>query len=356
MEQTEAVIIFTDIRGFTKWSDGTEAFLHIDKFIKEYYAIIDDAFTNEYYIKKLGDGAMIVREVISNEDNPYNDILREDLQKIKEIEDKFTELCNRFSERYGYKTDLALAWGIVRGGVKKIDEDYIGANINKCARLCGIARPFGIIIEKDDFTMDPSGVLYDFSPQIRKLEGIADEVNVWATKEIATQFIPREKKRECPEVHVAGICVKRENDDISVLIAKRNSDRKLYPDIYECGGGQLASSESFIDGVKRHFISEMHIKVDVKEDIYKLYEIKQPGVPIIPGIEFLCEFKGGKFQSNNHSEHRWVTKEELELIPEKEFIPGIREDIIYFMEQYRAQYPQTLQKKIKKSAVKKKKP
>jgi len=345
MEQTEAVIIFSDIRGFTKWSDGTEAFLHIDKFINNFYTIIDDAFPNEYHIKKLGDGAMIVREVISNEDNPYDDILKEDLQKIKEIEDKFTELCNRFSKRYGYKTDLALGWGIVRGGVKKINGDYIGANINKCARLCGIARPFGIIIEKDDFAVDPSGVLFEFSPQIRKLEGIAVDVNVWVTKEIATQFIPREKKRECPEIHVAGICIKREKDDIFVLIAKRNADRKLFPDLYECGGGQLAASESFADGIKRHLSSEMHIDVDVNETIYKLYEINQPDVPKIPGIKFLCEFKGGKFRSNNHSEHRWVTKEELELIPEKEFIPGIREDIIYFMEQYRAQYPQTLQKK-----------
>lgn len=356
MEQTEAVIIFSDIRGFTKWSDGTKAFLHIDKFINEYYKIIEDSFTNEYHIKKLGDGAMIVREVISDEENPYNDILKEDLEKIKHIEDKFTELCNHFSERYGYKTELALGWGIVRGVVKKIDGDYIGANINKSARLCGIARPFGIIIEKDDFPVDPTGVLFDFSSQIRKLEGIAVDVNVWVTKEIATQFIPREKKRECPEVHVAGICVKRENDDISVLIAKRKSERTLFPDLYECGGGQLAASESFLDGVKRHFSSEMHIDVDVNENLYKLYEIRQPDEPIIPGIKFLCEFKSGKFQSNNHSEHKWVTKEELEFIPEKEFIPGIKEDIIDFIEKYRAQYPQTLQKKIRNSAVKKKKP
>ena len=123
-----------------------------------------------------------------------------DLQKIKSIEDKFTELCNRFSNRYGYKTELALGWGIVRGVVKKINGDYIGANINKCARLCSIARPYGLIIERDDFPTNPSGVLYDFFSQIRKLEGISEEVNVWVTKEIFTQFIPREKKRECPEV------------------------------------------------------------------------------------------------------------------------------------------------------------
>ena len=351
MGQTEAVIIFTDIRGFTKWSGDTEAFLHIDKFINDYFQILNDNFSSEY-IKKLGDGAMIVREVKPNHESPYNDILKEDLQKIKVIEDKFTELCTDFSKRYGYKTELAMGWGIVRGVVKKIDGDYIGANINKCARLCGIARPFGIIIERDDFPVDPSCVLFDFISQIRKLEGIADEVNVWVTKEIATQFIPREKKRECPEVHVAGVCIKREKNDTSVLIAKRNSDRKLFPGLYECGGGQLASSESFVDGVKRHFYSEMHIEVDMNENIYKLYEIKQPGVPKIPGIKFLCEYKHGDFQSTNHSQHKWVTKDELILIPEHEFIPGIKEDIIDFIEQYRAQYLPTTHKKIRTSAVK----
>jgi len=82
MEQTEAVIIFTDIRGFTKWSGDIEAFQHIDKFINDYFKIVNDNFSSEY-IKKLGDGAMIVREVVPNEDSPYNDILKEDLQKMQ---------------------------------------------------------------------------------------------------------------------------------------------------------------------------------------------------------------------------------------------------------------------------------
>lgn len=355
MEHTEAIIIFTDIRGFTKWSGDIEAFQHIDKFIKDYLGIIKSNFSDEV-IKPLGDGAMIIKEVLLDENISFDDLLKEDLEKIKSVGDKFAEFCNRFSERYGYKTELALGWGIVRGVVKKINGDYIGANINKCARLCSIARPYGLIIERDDFPTNPSGVLYDFFSQIRKLEGISEEVNVWVTKEIFTQFIPREKKRECPEVHVAGICFKRKKDDISVLIAKRNADRTLFPELYECGGGQLAASESFEEGVKRHLNSEMHIDVDVDKNIYKLYEINQPDAPKIPGIKFLCEFKSGKFQSNNHSEHKWVTKEELILIPEEEFIPGIKEDIIDFMEKYCAQYPTAMPKQMKKSSIKKKKP
>ncbi|MGB7533284.1 MAG: hypothetical protein WA977_09995 [Halobacteriota archaeon] len=78
---------------------------------------------------------------------------------------------------------------------------------------------------------------YNFVKEVRKLEGIVDDVNVWVTNEIASQFIPREKVRETPEVHVAGLCIKNENDKITALIARRNKDRALFPGLYEgCGG------------------------------------------------------------------------------------------------------------------------
>ncbi|MBC8521373.1 MAG: hypothetical protein H8D26_05220 [Methanomicrobia archaeon] len=45
-----------------------------------------------------------------------------------------------FSETRGYATKLRLGWALVRGVAK--NDDFIGANINRCARLCDIARPF----------------------------------------------------------------------------------------------------------------------------------------------------------------------------------------------------------------------
>jgi len=73
-----------------------------------------------------------------------------------------------FSETRGYATKLRLGWALVGGVAKK--DDFIGANINRCARLCDIARPFGIVIERDDFSSLPQNAPYNFVQQVRKLD------------------------------------------------------------------------------------------------------------------------------------------------------------------------------------------
>jgi class 3 adenylate cyclase len=339
MEITNAIVLFTDIRGFTKWSEGIEAFQYIDVFINKFYNILNEQFPPEiFYLKKLGDGAMVVKVIETDvTSESVVDMLTENLDKIRHVEANFNDLCNDFFELYGYRTELRLGWGLVRGVVKKLNDDFIGANINKCARLCGIARPFGIVIEKDDFPTLPRDSTYNFSQQTRKLEGIVGDVNVWVTDEIATQFIPREKMREAPEIHVAGLCIKIEKGNIMALIARRETNRKLFPGLYEGCGGQLAYSESLSDGVKRHFRLEMGIDVDVIETIHNFYEIKESNEPLIPGIKFLCIYSAGSPESKNHSEIRWVSEEELKLIPTEEFIPGLKADFIHFIELYRNQ-------------------
>ncbi len=344
MEETDAIIFFTDIRGFTKWSEGTEAFQRMEKFVNQFYKIIRNLF-HDSYIKNLGDGAMIITEIDIESDSiiAIEDllvpVLKENLEKIKQIDEEFNKLCNEFSARYGYRTELRLGWGIARGVVKKVSnnhiEDYIGANINKCARLCQIARPYGIVIERDDFPKLPSETHYDFIDQIRKFDDIASEVNVWVTPEIATQYIPREKMKAAPEVHVAGTCIKRENDKISILIAKRNSDRSLFPGLYEGCGGQLAYSELFTDGVKRHFKVEMHVDVEVLESIHRIYRITEPNQPKIPGINFLCIYKDGKPESKHHSDVKWVSEDNFKQIPSEEFIPYLKEDILRFIDTFK---------------------
>lgn len=333
---THVVVLFADIRGFTRWSEGIEAFQYIDEFIDKFYNILDGHFPDTY-LKKLGDGVMIVKKIERDVTSEILvEILAENLDKIKHVEDEFGELCNVFSELRGYSTELRLGWGLVRGVVKTLDsnDDFIGANINKCARLCGIARPFGIVIEREDFPNLPRDSQYNFVKQIRKLEGIIDDVKVWVTNEISTQLIPREKIRETPEVHVAGLCITIEEGEIKALIARRNPNRRLFPGLYEGCGGQLAYSESFIEGVKRHFRLEMHIDVDVVEPIHKFYEIIEANEPLIPGIKFLCIHKEGIPESKNHSEIRWVSEEELKLIHPNEFIPGLKDDFIDFIEKF----------------------
>lgn len=339
MEDTDAIIIFMDIRGFTKWAEGIEAFQNITKFINKFYAIIeqhlDDGST---HLKKLGDGAMLVKLVEKDlSEDVVQNMLSDILKRVNNIEVAFDELCMQFLHLYGYRTALRLGWGIVRGVVKCLNDDFIGANINKASRLCSIARPFGIVIERDDFPILPKNVPYSFVPKVRKLEGITDDVNVWTTREIATRFIPREKLRESPEVHVAGLCIRHDHrkNDIFALIAKRNEERKFFPGLYEGCGGQLAYSESFSDGVKRHYKLEMGIDVDVLDSIHKFYEIKEPNEPFIQGIKFLCVYIEGNAESNNHSEVKWVSEQELREIPSTSFIKDLKEEFVAFIERYK---------------------
>ena len=157
------------------------------------------------------------------------------------------------------------------------------------------------------------------------------------TKEIAEQFIPRESLRENPEVHVAGICLKKENDLYSVLLGQRAKNRKLYPLLYEGCGGQLAHNELFHEGVKRHYEKEYHIDIHVYKDIFLLYEITENNEPKIPGIRFLCEYKSGTPYSINHipPSPKWFTEAEINNMPKDHFVPGLKDHIKIFFDNYR---------------------
>ena len=159
---------------------------------------------------------------------------------------------------------------------------------------------------------------------------------MWVTTEISNQLVPREKIRESPEVHVAGLCIKTEREGVKALIAKRNPNRKLYPSLYEGCGGQLKYSESFEDGVKRHYYREMQIDVQVVKTIHSFYEIRVPEEPLIPGIRFLCKYVAGDPVSKNHSDIRWVSEDELKSISENEFIPGLKDEFINFIERFKS--------------------
>ena len=333
-----ATVIFVDIRGFTRWSEDIEAFQYSDGFVNEFYKILNNYFSDADLLKTLGDGAMIVKKI---DESITSDLLvaiiAANIDRIKHVESEFKELCTVFSELHGCETELHLGWGLVRGDVKSLNgnSDFIGANINRCARLCGIARPFGIVIERVDFPHLPHDSHYNFVESERKLEGIIGNVKVWITNEISTQHILRENVIETPEVHVAGLCIRIDGSELKALIAKRNPDRALFPMLYEGCGGQLARSEYFTDGVKRHFRLEMNTEVDVVEHIHKFYEIVVPNEPLIPGIKFLCVYKGGDSKSKNHSEVIWVSEDELNEISPAQFIPGLKDDFISFISEFK---------------------
>ncbi len=336
----EAEVISVDIRGFTSWAENVDVFPYLDIFSEEFYKILREIFVN-HKIKTLGDGALIINELPESRDSDYRfpqKIIKETIKKINKIDNRFQKMCNKLSKRYGSSIPLSLGWGITKGWIKRIGRDFIGAEINKSSRLCDIARPRGVVIDKDDFPIIPKlpkSIAIEFFEQRRKLKDLRNEINVWVSKEIASQFFIREDIRLTSEVHIAGICVKKEGDIIKALIAKRSSNRKLFPDLYEGCGGQLDRNETFITGVKRHYKLELKIDVDVIEDIHRFYYITYPNEPIIPGVKFLCVYRGGTPTSENHTEIKWVSENDLKKIPEENFIPGLKQDFLDFIAKFK---------------------
>lgn len=338
MKSAHVIVIFLDIRGFTKWSESTKSVRYMDSFIGKFYSYIQEKFSG-FYQKKLGDGVMIVQELSEEPSLKIAKLnLKEILVKIKSTDEWFTSFCNQFSQDYALKMDLSLGWGVVRGDVNKIenesDSDYLGADVNRTSRLCGVARPYGVVIDKCSFSELPEEFASDFYEQTYRLKGISDAVEVYVSESIKEQLTPREEKRETPEVHVAGSCFRKEGEEFEILLAKRSPDRSIYPNLFEGCGGQLSKNEFFTDGVRRHYLKEMGIEVEVKENFHTFYRIDLHEEPLIPGIRFLCEYKKGDPQSQKHTEIRWVLQSELEKMDESLFPPGFKQQTCELLQKY----------------------
>ncbi len=329
---TDALVLFTDIRGFTTWADTPEVFASLGQFISRFLEIIHKHFPKPtYFAKGLGDGAMVIRLLNRPMDSQAAvDLLAETLHVVQQVAADFDRLRANFGQEVEHRDNLALGWGIVRGKVKKIKNDYVGPNVNKCARFCGDARPFGIIIDRDDFPILPTESGLEFLTQERIFKGIDKPVSVWVTKEIASQFVTREFLREAPEVHIAGMCLDDSDPrGLRLLLARRSERRSLYPGLIEGCGGQLARSETFADGVKRHFRLEMGLNLEVLEDIHCFYAIRLPDAPVIPGIRFLCPIQDDKSpKSENHSKVWWVGEKEFRRMPAAEFVGELKQEVI----------------------------
>ena len=138
------------------------------------------------------------------------------------------------------------------------------------------------------------------------------------------------------EAHVSGVCF---SGDL-VLVAKRAQNREIYPNLWECGGGQVRPGENFEEAVLRQLEEELGVKAKVIAP-FKAYEILPKGEKghnrnelsgikaKIPGIRFICRLEG--FLDGNSPK---ISKEHTEWkilpigrIKELEMIPGLNEAI-----------------------------
>lgn len=137
----------------------------------------------------------------------------------------------------------------------------------------------------------------------------------------------RENNLNQIEVHVAGICLRKNKRSIEVLAAKRADTRNIFPGKWECGGGQVNPGENFKEAIIRQHKEELNINSKIIQPI-GTYEIlnNQINQKKIPGICFLCETntKKPKVDGKELVECRWIPIEKIDKI---DFIPGMTEEI-----------------------------
>ncbi len=329
---TKALILFVDIRGFTMWSGDPDVHDNVVEFVNRFDEMLAEHFSG-YYRKLLGDGAMLVRELDQERAQSPQVVAEEVLALITATDEQFAMHCDEFYTRHGAKTTLHLGWGVTRGDVWRIRvdgrDDYLGRNINEAARLCHQARPYGVVMDSDDFRALPTAHAPRFTLQQFNLFGFNHRVQAWVTPEIAKALQPRGYHREQPEVFVNGVCVREDRGELEVLVMKRSYRREFFPGLLEITtSGQLAKDESFLQGVTRHFDRELGIQVAVDEQQFLLYQFGNRDGELIPGIRYLCWYVKGQPHLANYEEFHWMPVAKLEATPTEEFLPGAKEDVL----------------------------
>lgn len=130
---------------------------------------------------------------------------------------------------------------------------------------------------------------------------------------------------------MAGICLRKNKTQIEALILKRNPQKKIYPGLWECGGGQVNPGEAFREAVEREMEEELGVKVSSLM-AFRDYQVVAPSLPqrIIPGIIFICVLEDSRQPlklSPEHSEYRWIDRQTLTKSADSLFIKGLKEEI-----------------------------
>ncbi len=138
--------------------------------------------------------------------------------------------------------------------------------------------------------------------------------------------MPREEGLHKIEVHVAALCFDLESEDETrCLILKRTATRSLYPNLWECGGGQMKAGESFQDAALRQIKEETGLEADILFPYGDYFIETEDGG--IPGLKFVCSVDGGKdvvLDPKEHTAYAWVQESDLDSY---DFIAGVRDDI-----------------------------
>jgi len=98
-----------------------------------------------------------------------------------------------------------------------------------------------------------------------------------------------------------------------ILVLKRALDAETYPGFWDFPGGKLEAGENPEKGLEREVLEETGLKVDVIKPVSVFHEILNGRGNVF--IAHICKKVSGEVRlSHEHTEFKWVTKEELSKI------------------------------------------
>ncbi|WP_391558619.1 NUDIX domain-containing protein [Robertmurraya sp.] len=96
-----------------------------------------------------------------------------------------------------------------------------------------------------------------------------------------------------------------------VLIVKRSEDDEVGGGTWECVGGKIDFGEGLEDALVREIKEEVGLDVNVKHILYATTFKTNPTRQVVI-LTYLCTSSNQEVVlSSEHSDHRWVTKDQL---------------------------------------------
>ena len=107
-------------------------------------------------------------------------------------------------------------------------------------------------------------------------------------------------------IKVVAALIEKDN---KVLIAKRSTgDPNVYGK-WEFPGGKVELNEDEFQAIEREIFEEFELKIKAKEFI--INNVCEYPTKTVDLRLYSCEYISGEFKLHDHSEYRWVKKEEL---------------------------------------------
>lgn len=98
--------------------------------------------------------------------------------------------------------------------------------------------------------------------------------------------------------------------DGKYLLIKRASTAKFFPEMWDFIGGKIEPNESVLDAAKREVFEETSLKIEINK-LEKDFVYTENNIEIHFRVFSTNSFFGTVKLSNEHTDHMWISKEEM---------------------------------------------